>query len=209
MEPCSIHQIPGQSKRSAECESPLLISGYESNLSPATAQHLDASPNTSSAPALAEKQNTLHFRKPALAQSPARMLCPGISGETEPPVPCPSSALSSFGHAFPDPGQGLDLPYLMNFRAKDFSFPVAAAAASSKSRLFPDSMWPRTPSSPSGDLEWSASIVWGRDRTLVLENTELPRYSLAAVSLSACLHSMGDHDLQFTLQLTPSWKSVP
>lgn len=99
MEPCSIHQIPGQSKRSAECESPLLISGYESYLSPSTVQHLDTSPNTSSAPALAEKQNTLHFRKPALAQSPARMFCPGISGETEPPVPCPSSALSSFRHA--------------------------------------------------------------------------------------------------------------
>lgn len=30
--------------------------------------------------------------------------------------------------------------HLMNFRAKDFSFPVAAAAASSRSRLFPDSM---------------------------------------------------------------------
>lgn len=30
--------------------------------------------------------------------------------------------------------------HLMNFRAKDFSLPVAAAAASSKSRLFPDSM---------------------------------------------------------------------
>lgn len=30
--------------------------------------------------------------------------------------------------------------HLTNFRAKDFSFPVAAAAASSKSRLFPDSM---------------------------------------------------------------------
>lgn len=43
--------------------------------------------------------------------------------------------------------------HLMNFRAKDFSFPVAAAAASSKSRLFPESMWPKTPSKPSGDLE--------------------------------------------------------
>lgn len=43
--------------------------------------------------------------------------------------------------------------HLMNLRAKDFSFPVAAAAASSKSRLFPDSMWPRTPSKPSGVLE--------------------------------------------------------
>ena len=158
MEPCSIHQIPGQSKRSAECESPLLISGYESYLSPSTVQHLDASPNTSSTPALAEKQNTLHFRKPALAQSPARMLCPGTSGGQEPPVPClllPSPPADMP----PRPWSGLNLPYLMNFRAKDFSFPVAAAAASSKSRLFPDSMWPRTPSSPSGDLEWSASIV--------------------------------------------------
>lgn len=47
----------------------------------------------------------------------------------------------------------------MNFRAKDLSFPVAAAAARSRSRLFPDNMWPRTPSRPSGDLEWSASTV--------------------------------------------------
>ena len=30
--------------------------------------------------------------------------------------------------------------HLMNFQAKDFSLPVAAAAASSRSRLFPDSM---------------------------------------------------------------------
>lgn len=49
--------------------------------------------------------------------------------------------------------------YLMNFRAKDLSFPVAAAAANSKSRLFPDNMCPRTPKRPSGDLEWSASTV--------------------------------------------------
>ena len=51
------------------------------------------------------------------------------------------------------------MTHLMNLRAKDLSFPVAAAAASSRSRLFPDSMWARTPRSPSGDLEWSASTV--------------------------------------------------
>lgn len=49
--------------------------------------------------------------------------------------------------------------HLMNFRAKDLSFPVAAAAAKSRSRLFPDNMCPRTPKRPSGDLEWSASTV--------------------------------------------------
>lgn len=49
--------------------------------------------------------------------------------------------------------------HLMNLRAKDLSFPVAAAAASSRSRLFPDNMCPRTPRRPSGDLEWSASTV--------------------------------------------------
>jgi len=47
----------------------------------------------------------------------------------------------------------------MNFLAKDLSLPVAAAAAKSKSRLFPDSMCPRTPRRPSGDFEWSASTV--------------------------------------------------
>lgn len=47
----------------------------------------------------------------------------------------------------------------MNFRAKDLSFPVAAAAAKSRSRLFPDNMCPRTPKRPSGDFEWSASTV--------------------------------------------------
>lgn len=45
------------------------------------------------------------------------------------------------------------LTHLMNFRAKDLSFPVAAAAARSRSRLFPDNMCPRTPRRPSGDLE--------------------------------------------------------
>lgn len=49
--------------------------------------------------------------------------------------------------------------HLMNFRAKDLSFPVAAAAAKSRSRLFPDNMCPRTPKRPSGDFEWSASTV--------------------------------------------------
>lgn len=49
--------------------------------------------------------------------------------------------------------------HLMNFLAKDLSFPVAAAAAKSRSRLFPDNMCPRTPKRPSGDLEWSASTV--------------------------------------------------
>lgn len=47
----------------------------------------------------------------------------------------------------------------MNLQAKDFNFPVAAAAASRRSRLFPVNIWPRTPRRPSGDLEWSASIV--------------------------------------------------
>lgn len=50
--------------------------------------------------------------------------------------------------------------HLINFLAKDLSFPVAAAAARSRSRLFPDSMCPRTPRRPSGDFEWSASTVW-------------------------------------------------
>lgn len=54
----------------------------------------------------------------------------------------------------------LHLTHLINLRAKDLSFPVAAAAASSRSRLFPDNMCPSTPRRPSGDLEWSASTVW-------------------------------------------------
>lgn len=53
----------------------------------------------------------------------------------------------------------LHLTHLINLRAKDLSFPVAAAAASSRSRLFPDNMCPSTPRRPSGDLEWSASTV--------------------------------------------------
>lgn len=67
--------------------------------------------------------------------------------------------LSSFEHVTFSISPPAPLTHLMNFRAKDLSLPVAAAAARSRSRLFPDNMWPRTPNRPSGDFEWSASTV--------------------------------------------------
>lgn len=97
-----------------------------------------------------------------------RMLCPGLNTPREPDPRHPSLHMPSHSTS------GHSSPHLMNFRAKDLSFPVAAAAASSKSRLFPDSMCPSTPRSPSGDLEWSASIVWGQDRKSV-KDTEDPQ----------------------------------
>ena len=50
--------------------------------------------------------------------------------------------------------------HLLNLRAKDLSFRPAAPAANRRSRLFPVSMWPNTPSKPSTHFEWSPSIVW-------------------------------------------------
>lgn len=85
--------------------------------------------------------------------------------------------------------------HLMNFRAKDLSFPVAAAAAKSRSKLFPDSMCPRTPRRPSGDLEWSASTVWWM-RQEVLRSLALFYYSaeiLGTTFLLTPLHKGSDY----------------
>lgn len=79
----------------------------------------------------------------------------GAVGYSLPEIPAFPSALQAHPTLSRGQFRGLPVPlsplvtshratqvdtYLTNFRAKDFSFPVAAAAASSKSRLFPDSM---------------------------------------------------------------------
>lgn len=131
------------------------------------------------------------------------MLCPGMSaGDLA--FFCPLLLRT----CLPDPGQGLNLSLLDEFPGKRLQLPSGSDGSQQQVQALPDLYVAQDAQQPLRGLGMVCIHRLGTRQDTSLE-TQLPRYSLAAVSFSACLHSMGDHDPQFTLQLTPSWNSVP